>query len=123
MQNMKNPGAGNAGATSAEVRHQSTTDVADNREIDRDVWRANAWGALDALAASGVEFTADDVRDAGVGEPPHPNHWGALFLAAQAQQVIRKVAVAPSRNRRSHASAVFRWVGTAPTGSAEGVAQ
>lgn len=91
------------------------------REPDHDVWRANAMDALEQLAASGCEFTADDVRHAGVGEPPHPNYWGALFLAAQTQKVIRKVGVAPSRNRRSHASAVFRWVGTAPTGGAEGV--
>lgn len=45
-------------------------------------WRASAMQALTDLAATGRPFDAYDITELGVVDPPHPNHWGALFRAA-----------------------------------------
>lgn len=76
-------------------------------------WRDGARRAVHALARTGREFTADDVRDFGVSEPDHPNRWGSLFLAASREGVIECVGARKSTRGPRHASLTRVWRGVA----------
>jgi hypothetical protein len=78
-----------------------------------DWWRSSALQAVETLARSGVEFTADDVRDMGVTEPDHPNRWGGVFLAASRGGLIEPVGARRSTRGPRNASLVRVWRGVA----------
>jgi hypothetical protein len=73
-------------------------------------WRDAAQEALAELAASGLEFTADDLRDR-VGEPMSPNALGAAIRAASAADLIRHVGYRRSRRISRHAGVIGVWKG------------
>jgi hypothetical protein len=76
-----------------------------------DPWRRAALSEIEALAASGCEFTADDVR-AKVGEPDHSARWGGAFLSARRAGLIKPTGtVRPSATASRHASLVRVWIG------------
>lgn len=69
---------------------------------------------LKALAASGDEFTSEDVT-AVVGQPPnHPNTVGALFNAAARRGLITKRGYRKSVRPRSHCHCIAVWAGKTP---------
>jgi hypothetical protein len=74
-------------------------------------WRSCADQAIDTLAATGRPFTADDVRDLGVPDPPSPKAWGARFLSASRQGRIVRVGYTPSRRASVHAHPIALWTG------------
>ena len=64
------------------------------------------------LADFGLEFTSDDVRAAGLGEPHHDNAWGARFIAAKRRGEIVRVGYRQSTRPAGHARPVSIWRGT-----------
>ena len=76
-------------------------------------WRSCALRAVETLAASGREFTADDVRDLGVPEPDQPNRWGGLFLAASRAGTVVCVGARRSTRGARNASLTRVWRGAA----------
>jgi hypothetical protein len=64
--------------------------------IDLD-WEADAREALEKVAKLGNPFTAYDLTEADLRNPPHANCWGALFRQAAEDGVIRKVGYIESR--------------------------
>lgn len=79
-------------------------------------YRYRLIGAIEVLAASGREFTADEARRI-AGDPPettHPNIAGALFNAAAKTGIIRMVGYGTSERPRGHGNTVRIWVGAAP---------
>ncbi|MFD1505272.1 hypothetical protein ACFSBG_06245 [Georgenia yuyongxinii] len=60
-------------------------------------WRDSAERALQDLAATGRTFDAFDLTEMGVIDPPHPNHWGALFRAAASAGTIEVAGYHKSR--------------------------
>ena len=74
-------------------------------------WREAALAEIENMAASGIEFTADDIRER-VGEPDIANRWGGVFLAARRAGLIETVAVKPSSTPSRHAGMVRVWRGT-----------
>lgn len=86
-------------------------------------WRTDALEALRKLAASGDEFTSDDLDDlVGVPDGSHGanagnNLIGALFAQAHREGWIQTDGrVVPSRLPRRHRSAVRVWRGTPQQG-------
>lgn len=79
---------------------------------DDSVWVDDALAALEALAAEGIEFTADALRKR-VGVPVERNRIGALFLVAQARGEIVPVGVTRSSSRARHAGKLLVWLGAA----------
>jgi hypothetical protein len=75
-----------------------------------EAWKARADIAIDQLAKSGREFTAEDVR-AGAGDPRRPNAFGARLQAASRSGVIVKVGYRASRRASLHAHPVALWRG------------
>lgn len=73
-------------------------------------WRAAADVAIAELAASGEEFTAEDVRRI-AGDPTHPNAMGARFRAAAQAGIIRRVGYRASSRVQLHAHPIAVWVG------------
>lgn len=78
-------------------------------------WRDCADQAIDSLAVTGRPFTADDVRDLGVPDPPSPKAWGARFLGASRAGRITRVGYQPSRRASVHAHPIAVWVGAQAT--------
>lgn len=76
-----------------------------------DPWRESAMRALADLAATGAAFQATDITRMGVGEPAHPNHWGALLRAASQVGLIEPVGYAPSNRPTAQGSTVRTWRG------------
>jgi hypothetical protein len=93
--------------TGAQLRDIGAAKVSDNTP---DEWRNSVDGIIMAMASSGEEFTAEDVRDYAGDPPNHHNAMGARFLAAAKSGVIVRVGFANSRRKRSHAAviAVYR---------------
>lgn len=91
----------------AQLRDIGAAKVSDNTP---DQWRDEVDGIIMAMASSGEEFTAEDVREYAGDPPNHHNAMGARFLAAVKQGTIVRVGFANSRRKRSHAAviAVYR---------------
>lgn len=73
-------------------------------------WRSKAAEALATLAATGDEFSADDLV-AIAGEPPVPNMLGPLFAKAARQDVIRAVGFTQGTRPKAHARVQRTWKG------------
>jgi len=75
-----------------------------------DEWKNTVDGVILSMAASGEEFTAEDVREFAGDPPNHHNAMGARFLSAVKQGIIVRIGFANSRRKRSHAAviAVYR---------------
>ena len=70
--------------------------------------------ALDGLAASGIEFTADDVAERlpqDVRDHAAPSLVSAVFSVYSRQKRIECVGLGTSSRRSRHAGAVRRWIG------------
>lgn len=91
-----------------ELRERGIVAVDANTPED---WKATADQVIGWLARNGAEFTAEDVRP-WVGEPPHPNAWGARFAAAVKAGVIRHLCYRKAKRAKAHARvlAVYRGV-------------
>lgn len=60
-------------------------------------WESDAREALEKVAKAGKPFTAYDLTEADLRNPPNPNQWGALFRQAATDGVIRRVGFIESR--------------------------
>lgn len=75
-------------------------------------WRKHAERLVDEFAATDLPFSADDLRDAGLEEPEHPNQWGGMFQTFARQGVIRPDGFAISRKSTRRGSVLRMWIGT-----------
>ncbi|MDO4919901.1 hypothetical protein [Kocuria sp.] len=89
----------------AMVLEQAETDA-------RERWKTDAADTVAALAADGGAFTVNDLRAAGLPEPPHPNMWGMALQCAARRGVIEYVDHVRSPRRQRAGGAVARWRGT-----------
>ena len=72
-------------------------------------WAKKCDDAIARLAATGADFTADDVRAICGAPPNHPNAMGARFGAAAHDGVIKRVGYAPSKRPTLHAHPIAVW--------------
>ncbi|WP_147107214.1 hypothetical protein [Nesterenkonia populi] len=75
---------------------------------EKAVWLANAAEAIDTLARSGKDFTADDIHER-VGEPLHGNWFGVAFSIARSAGVITAVGYTAARRRTRNGGALRVW--------------
>lgn len=91
---------------------------ADLVEVDA-WWASGARQAIETLAAVGLPFTADALREDpfNLPDPHHPSQIGAAFRAASQAGLIRPVGYATSLVPSRHGGVVRLWRGnrTAPT--------
>lgn len=73
-------------------------------------WKDAADAVINALAAGGREFSAEDLR-AWVGDPPHPNALGARFMAAIKSRRIQRVGWKHATRAEAHARALAVYRG------------
>ena len=74
-------------------------------------WKAKADFAIEQLAASGQEFTAENVRLV-AGDPSRPNAFGARFLAAKRAGLIRHVGYKNATRPSRHTHPIKIWIST-----------
>lgn len=84
------------------------TEVLENAD---EPWKDCAWRGLEALASTGIPFTANDITELGVPDPDHSSRWGALFRAAHQSGVIKPVGYTQSTRETRHGGIVRLWVG------------
>jgi hypothetical protein len=75
-------------------------------------WQQTADAAIEAMAARGLPFTADDlVEVTGLPEATSPRAMGARFLSAARSGVIVQAGYATSRRRGARCAVVRVWLG------------
>lgn len=73
-------------------------------------WAADAHAWMLRWAASGLTFTAEDMRRS-LREPPNPNQAGAAFRAACAAKLIRPVGFVESTTPSRNGAVIRVWCG------------
>jgi hypothetical protein len=76
-----------------------------------DDWKDRADSVIRACAASGRDFTAEDVRT-WAGDPPRPNAIGARFMAALKSRIIERTGWVRAKRAEAHARAIPVYRGT-----------
>jgi D-arabinose 1-dehydrogenase-like Zn-dependent alcohol dehydrogenase len=77
---------------------------------EHEAWKTKADAAIDQLAKSGKDFTAEDVR-AIAGDPSRPNAFGARIQAAKRDGTIVRVGYRASQRASLHAHPIAVWRG------------
>lgn len=80
---------------------QAEGSYAMTRTADGQEWTENARARMDALIASGREFTAEDVTDA-VGVAPSPSAIGGLFRAKAFKDQVDLVRIDTATRAEAH---------------------
>jgi len=75
-----------------------------------DDWKARAWTRLLQLAATGRDFTSEDVT-ATAGKAPEPRALGAVFSTASRHGLIRKSGFAVATSPTRHVAPIQVWRG------------
>lgn len=75
-------------------------------------WKSCAMTSIRYRAEIGAPFTADDIRRE-VGEPRHPNHWGALFRSCRIEGLIAPEGVTQSTTKSRNGGLLRVWRGVA----------
>jgi hypothetical protein len=70
-----------------------------------EAWKDRADSAIRACAASGQEFSAEDVRT-WAGDPPRPNAIGGRFMAALRAGIIERTGWMRAKRAEAHARAI-----------------
>lgn len=85
----------------------------DSVATNNEDWLNQVLSAISFLAASGKEFTVEDVRHFcnGLGHPTHPNAWGAAFSRAARQGLIVRTGYRKNGLPSAHARVVATWKG------------
>ncbi|SNS55022.1 hypothetical protein SAMN05421642_103245 [Rhodococcoides kyotonense] len=77
-----------------------------------DTWPVDAEAAIAEMARRGIRFSAYDLTENGLPDPPNPRWWGVAFMAAHRAGIIEKAGVVESR-RPSRAHGLCRmWTGS-----------
>lgn len=79
-----------------------------------DVWWGQAMTGISLLALAGNPFDAFDLQSVGVGEPDHPNRYGALFSNASRAVLIEYVGHHRSRRPGRSGGVCAVWRGRRP---------
>ena len=93
-----------------EAKQEGQHRVTENQQAE---WKADVAVIIEQLARRPNGFTGDDVRElastAGIGEPTHPNAWGAAMSAAAKRGLIQAVGYERSAMPSRHAAVVRVW--------------
>lgn len=75
-------------------------------------WGHDAQTAIEHMAETGADFTAYDLEQAGLRQPPTPNMWGPAFRAAAHSGIITDAGYRRSLRPGRRGSRCLVWVGT-----------
>jgi hypothetical protein len=76
-------------------------------EVDPDVWHANVAELIEKKCRAREQFTTDDLHV--VGEPHHPNAWGAAIQRAKKAGLIIPVETRCTGRKSGHGRLVRTW--------------
>ena len=87
--------------------------LVESHQVDH--WKAGIARVIALLARQAETFTNDDVRaqalERSLGEPTHPNAWGAAMSTARKRGVIQAVGYTASTQVSRHGAIVRQWRG------------
>lgn len=95
----------------AEARKQQGMAQVDANSMPE--WKAECDAAIERLARTGRVFQAHDLTLEGIGDPHHPNAWGARLSAAAKRGVIVSAGTGQSTRPTTAKSLVHLWRGAA----------
>lgn len=95
--------------TGERLKEEGIATVSQNNEH----WKQQASLVLARLMNERLEVTTDDLRTAvdraGIGQPAHPNCWGAVFSSAARRGEIERIGYRTSHLPSAHARVVAVW--------------
>lgn len=75
--------------------------------LENPAWAADVLDLIERFCREGRRFTSDDLHV--VGEPTHPNQWGAVIRAAKRRRLIVPVETRSTSRRAGHGRIVRTW--------------
>lgn len=101
----------NAAQDELDLWATNARDAGIERAYGRDpIWNEKALEELRRLARSGLEFSAEDIRDR-VGDPDSSGSLGGLFQRARHAGLIEFVGYRRARRIQRHAGVIGIWRG------------
>lgn len=96
----------------AEQEAERARDAGMKSALDNSgAWKHTAQAAIEYLAKTGKQFTAEDVREIAGDPPGHYNAMGAAIRAAAQRGSIRKVGFRKATRESLHATELAVWEG------------
>lgn len=100
-------------ALEADRRKDAGQALVESHQLEQ--WKAGVAGVIATLARRSEPFTGDDVRAEALarllGQPSHPNAWGAAMSAARKRGLIEAVGYTASTQVSRHGAIVRQWRG------------
>lgn len=84
----------------------------ENAEDKNDKWGKYAYSFLLEYIKSNKRFMAEDVRVASKGvvpEPPSKRAWGAIFVSAKKNKLIKSIGFGNVKNPKAHRTPATLW--------------
>lgn len=95
-----------------DLRDLGISRALDNAEIHEENWGKTAYKFLLEYSRSNKVFLAEDVRIASnetVPEPPSNRAWGAIFIQAKKNNLIKKIGYSEVKNPKAHRTPATLW--------------
>jgi len=96
----------------AELKDIGINRALENAESKNKGWGAIAYGFLLEYIKKNKTFLAEDVSNASYGivpEPPSKRAWGAIFVMAKKNNIIKKAGYSPVKNPKAHRTPATLW--------------
>lgn len=95
-----------------ELRDNGIDVALSNAERKNENWGVIAYNFLLEYIKSNKQFLAEDVRIASnevVPEPPSNRAWGAIFVQAKKNRLIKKLGYSEVKNPKAHRTPATLW--------------
>lgn len=100
-------------APEGDRRKEAGQALVESHQVEQ--WKAGVARVIATLGGRGEPFTNDDVRAEAdqrlLGEPTHPNAWGAAMSSARKRGLIKSVGYTASTQISRHGAIVRQWRG------------
>ena len=95
-----------------KLRDEGIKKSYDNAENENKEWGKLAYLFLLEYIKTNKEFMAEDVRVASEGiisEPPSKRAWGAVFVLAKKNKIIKSIGFSSVKNPKAHRTPATLW--------------
>jgi len=95
-----------------ELRDLGINESFNNAQNKNESWGASAYSFLLEYIKNHKRFMAEDVRVASEGivpEPPNKRAWGAIFVMAKRDNIIKSIGFSNVKNPNAHRTPATLW--------------
>lgn len=95
-----------------KLRDEGISQSVDNANVKNNKWSESAYNFLVEYIKTNKEFMAEDVRVASKGvveDPPSNRAWGAIFVLAKKNKLIKSLGFQNVKNPKAHRTPATLW--------------